>query len=92
MEWDASWKFHLRRDQDLVEKRVSDSVWRCSLNLRDIQVNRAADSAEPFMSQSDLAAKEAVFWDQFVRFEMQAVVDWLQVFRAWLLPNQSRYG
>lgn len=44
------------------------------------------------MSQSDLAAKEAVFWDQFVRFEMQAVVDWLQVFRAWLLPNQSRYG
>lgn len=44
------------------------------------------------MSQSDLAAKEAVFWDQLVRFEMQAVLDWMQVFRAWLLPDQSRCG
>lgn len=33
MEWDASWKFHLRCDQDRVEKRVSEMVWRCSLNF-----------------------------------------------------------
>lgn len=32
-EWDASWKFHLRCDQDLLKKRVSENVWRCSLNF-----------------------------------------------------------
>lgn len=31
--WDPSWKVHLRCDQDLMEKRVSEKVWRCSLNF-----------------------------------------------------------
>lgn len=43
--------------------------------LRVLQFNRAADSAEPFMSQSDLTSREAGFWDQFVGFEVQPVVD-----------------